>query len=158
MTYRMFQSIVKGLMLGDNNPPVDQDIYTGLLYYAYHMVGNKAESFHLLTLNRKGDLLRMATGDYFLRRPTLPTTLDDELDLDEELCFAAARFFCSMLSDDKTHLLEGEEIIRNYNEKVYQIFEEIKYDWRTAKAEYSGGRNFDIDPQIPNPGTIGYVG
>jgi hypothetical protein len=156
MTYKLLKNVVKGLMTGDNNPPNDNDTMLGLLAYAYNMIGNKTESFHLLTLNRKQDLLRMASGDYFMRVPDLPTVDDDELDIDSELGFVAARYICSMLSKDKeaVHTAKAEELIRDYNGKVYQILQSIEYNYRTKTAEYSGGRNFDDMMQIVDPGVI----
>jgi hypothetical protein len=156
MTFGLLQSVVKGLMIGDNNPPTDKNIYIGLLSYAYNMIGNKAESFHLLTLNRRQDLLRMASGDYFMRVPELPTNDEDELDIDNELGYVAARYICSMISDKKMQLHEAkaEDLIRDYNGKVYQIFENIKYNYKTKEAEYSGGRSLDDYVQIPDPGVI----
>lgn len=156
MTLALLKNVVKGLMIGDNNPPTDNGIFIGLLAYAFNMIGNKTESFHLLTLNRRQELLRMASGDYFMRVPELPVAETDELDIDNELGFVAARFICSMISKDKAamHISMAEELIRDYNAKVYQIMEEVQYNYRTLKAEYAGGRNFDDLQQIPDPGVI----
>ena len=143
-------------MIGDNNPPNDNAVFAGLLAYAYNMIGNKTESFHLLTLNRRQDILRMASGDYFMRVPELPVADEDELDIDSELGFVAARYICSMISKDKpqVHMAMAEELIRDYNAKVYQIMEEIRYNPVTKLAEFSGGRNFDDIIQIADPGVI----
>lgn len=156
MTLGLLKSIVKGLMLGDNNTSINNDVFIGLLAYAYNIIGNKTESFHLLTLNRRQELLRMASGDYFMRVPELPETDEDELDIDNELGFVAARYICSMISKDKpqVHIAMAEELVRDYNAKVYQIMEEVQYNYRTQKAEYAGGRNFDDLQQIPDPGVI----
>lgn len=156
MTLGTLKNIVKGLSLGDNNPPSENAVFIGLLAYAFNLIGNKTESFHLLTLDRKKDLLRMASGDYFMRVPELPAVDTDELDIDNELGFVAARYICSMISKDKPQLHEraAEELIRDYNAKVYQIMEEIQYNHRTQKAEFAGGRNFDDMQQIPDPGVI----
>ena len=93
----------------------------------------------------------MASGDYFLRKPELPKSDEDELDIDDELAFVVARYFCSMISDDRGHVAAAEDMLRNYNEKVYQILEDIKYNFRTQEAELSGGRNFDELTQVPKP-------
>ena len=156
MTFGLLKNIVKGLSIGDTNPPTDNAVFVGLLSYAYNIIGNKAESFHLLTLNRKQDVLRMASGDYFMRVPTLPELDTDELDIDNELGFVAARYICSMISKNKpqVHEAKAEELIRDYNGKVYQILEEVQYNYRTKNAELSGGRTFDEVQQIPDPGVI----
>lgn len=156
MTLGLLKKVVKGLMIGDNNPPTENDMFIGLLAYAFNMIGNKTESFHLLTLNRKQELLRMASGDYFMRVPELPESDDDELDIDNELGFVAARYICSMISKDKAslHMAMAEELVRDYNAKVYQIMEEIQYNYRTKQSEFSAGRNFDDVMQIPDAGVI----
>lgn len=156
MTFGLLKNVVRGLMIGDNNPPSDNNVFIALLSYAYNMIGNKTESFHLLTLNRKQDILRMASGDYFMRVPELPSVDEDILDIDDELGFVAARYICSMISKGKTqmHMEMAEELVRDYNAKVYQIMEEIQYNYKTRQAEFSGGRNFDDINQIPDPGII----
>jgi len=156
MTFLSLKNIVKGLMLGDNNPPTENAVFIGLLSYAYNMIGNKTESFHLLTLNRKQDILRMASGDYFMRVPDLPTSDTDDLDIDNELGFVAARYICSMISATKmqVHIMAADELVRDYNAKVYQLLEEIKYNHITRSSEFAGGRNLDNLEQIPNPGVI----
>jgi hypothetical protein len=153
MTLGLLKNVVKGLMLGDNNPPSDNGIFIGLLAYAFNIIGNKTESFHLLTLNRKQEILRIAGGDYFMRVPELPTVDTDELDIDNELGFVAARLICSMISKDKVqlHLQMVDELIRDYNGKVYQILEQIQYNPATKLAEYSAGRDFDGLSQIQDP-------
>lgn len=156
MTLGLLKNIVKGLMLGDNNPPNDNGVFLGLLAYAFNMIGNKTESFHLLTLNRKQELLRMASGDYFMRVPELPILDTDELDIDNELGFVAARYICSMISKDKpqVHIAMADELVRDYNAKVYQIMEEIRFNRETRTAAYAGGRDFDDIVQTPDPGII----
>ena len=156
MTYGMLKSLVKGLLIGDNVLPKEDDVVKALLSYAYNMIGNKTESFHLLTLNRRQDILRMAAGDYFIRVPELPATDLDELDVDTELGFVAARYMASMVSKDKMviHVAAAEDLIRDYNAKVYQILEEIKYHKATGMAEFAGGRDFDDLEQVPDPGVI----
>ena len=156
MTLGLLKNIVKGLSLGDTTPPADNGVFIGLLAYAFNVIGNKAESFHLLTLNRHDDLLRMAGGDYFLRVPKLPEKDEDELDIDDELGYVAARYICSMISEKKAqlHEVKAEELIRDYNAKVYQIMEEIQYNTKTKEAEFAGGRNLDDLNQIPDPGVI----
>jgi hypothetical protein len=153
MTLGLLKKVVKGLMLGDNNPPADNDMFIGLLAYAYNMIGNKTESFHLLTLNRKQEILRIAGGDYFMRVPELPELDTDELDIDNELGFVAARYICSMISKDKValHMAMAEELVRDYNGKVYQIMEQVRYNKSSGEAEYAAGRDFDGMQQIVDP-------
>ena len=62
--------------------------------------------------------------------PILPEDDSDELDIDDELCFAAARFMCSFVSREKggIHVNEAQHLIRMYNQKVQTFFENIDQD------------------------------
>jgi len=55
---------------------------------------------------------------------------------------------------EKWHEAKAEELIRDYNAKVYQIMEEVRYNYRTESAEFSAGRDFDGIVQVPDPGVI----
>ena len=125
MTFKELKSIVKGLMLGDNVLPNDNDVIKGLLGYAYNMIGNKAEALHLMTLDRSGDILRLASGDYVMRIPELPENDESILDIDHELGYVAARYIASLISKDKGmfHQQMGDQLILDYNHKVYQVLE-----------------------------------
>ena len=128
MTFGELKFIVKGLMLGDNVMPNDDNVVKGLLSYAYNMIGNKAEALHLMTLDRSDDILRMASGDYVMRIPAMPENDSSELDIDHELGFVAARYMASLISKDKGvfHRNEGDQLILDYNHKVYQIQERLQ--------------------------------
>jgi len=127
MTYGSLKSLVSGLLLGDNMIPKDDAVMKALLSYAYSMISDKAEALHLLTLDKKGDINRFATGEYLMRNPELPEDDSSELDIDEELCFVTARYIASMLSKEKTalHQQYGDDAILKYNGKVYQILDNL---------------------------------
>jgi len=127
MTYGSLKNLVTGLLIGDNVIPRDDAVMKSLLAYAYSMISDKAEALHLLTLNKKDNINRFATGEFLMRNPEMPTEDASELDIDEELCFAVARYIASMLSKDKTamHQQYGDDIILKYNGKVYQILENL---------------------------------
>lgn len=127
MTYGSLKNLVTGLLIGDNVIPRDDAVMKSLLAYAYSMISDKAEALHLLTLNKKDNINRFATGEFLMRNPEMPTEDANELDIDEELCFAVARYIASMLSKDKTamHQQYGDDIILKYNGKVYQILENL---------------------------------
>ena len=127
MTYGSLKNLVTGLLIGDNVIPKDDAVFKSLLAYAYSMVSDKAEALHLLTLNKKDNINRFATGEFLMRNPEMPTEDASELDIDEELCFAVARYIASMLSKEKTamHQQYGDDIILKYNGKVYQILENL---------------------------------
>lgn len=115
------------MLIGDNVIPKDDAVFKSLLSYAYSMIADKAEALHLLTLNKKDNINRFATGEFLMRNPEMPTEDASELDIDEELCFAVARYIASMLSKSKTalHQQYGDDIILKYNGKVYQILENL---------------------------------
>lgn len=127
MTYGSLKNLVTGLLIGDNVIPKDDAVFKSLLAYAYSMIADKAEALHLLTLNKKDNINRFATGEFLMRNPELPTEDSSELDIDDELCFAVARYIASMLSKEKTamHQQYGDDIILKYNGKVYQILENL---------------------------------
>ena len=127
MTYGSLKNLVTGLLIGDNVIPKDDAVFKSLLAYAYSMISDKAEALHLLTLNKKDNINRFATGEFLMRNPEMPTEDSSELDIDDELCFAVARYIASMLSKEKTsmHQQYGDDIILKYNGKVYQILENV---------------------------------
>ena len=130
MTYKKFKVLLRGLLLGDSIVPEDDETLLALFEYGIVMVSEKAESLHLLTLNKAEIVQRLATGSYMIRKPALPEKDEDELDIDEDLCFALARYTASLISKEKVQLHEekAEDIIMKYNQKVYQILEKIKFD------------------------------
>ena len=128
MTYKRLKSTTSGLLAGDNILTEDSESLLGLLEMAYNDVASHADALHLLTTNRDGDILRIAQGEYLIRVPELPINDDDELDIDNELCFAVARLLASYVSEKKgaMHFAEAKRIIRNYNSKIFEILETIK--------------------------------
>ena len=130
MKYKKFKVFLRGLLHGDNIVPSDDETLLGLVEYSLNMISERAESLHLLTVNKAEIIQRMATGSYMIRKPELPEKDDDEIDIDEDLCFALARYTASLISKEKVQLHEekAEDIIMKYNQKVYQILEKIKFD------------------------------
>ena len=148
MTYQILQNVTAGLLTGDNRLPNEEEIVLALLSYAITTVATKADSLHLMTLSTDVDVLRLAQGDYLIRRPNLPELLTDELDIDDELGFAVARLIASMVSKDKggIHVQAADRIILDYNAKVYEIIhqmqteildENIQDDCSTCTTEFS---------------------
>ena len=128
MTYGGLKNLVTGLLIGDNVIPKDDAVMKSLLSYAFDMIANKAEALRLLTINNTDDILRMGPGEYLVRTPKIPETDDEELDIDHELCFVAARYVAAMLSKEKIKIHQdyGDDGILRYNGKVYQILEKVK--------------------------------
>ncbi len=128
MTFKRLKATTNGLLTGDNILTEDSDALLGLLEMAYNDVIAHADALHLMTLNRAGDIFRLAQGKYVVRTPELPMDDDSELDIDNELCFPVARFLASYMSDKKSaiHFDEAKRLIRNYNSKIFEILETIK--------------------------------
>ena len=128
MTYSRLKATTDGLLTNDNVLPQNADSLLGLLEMAFDDVAAHTDSMHLLTLNRDGSILRIAQGGYVVRTPDLPTSDEDEIDIDNELCFAIARLLASYVSEKKgaMHFSEAKRIMRNYNSKVFEILETIQ--------------------------------
>ena len=130
MKYKKFKVLLRGLLHGDNIVPSDDETLLGLVEYSLNMISERAESLHLLTVNKAEIIQRMATGSYMIRKPELPEKDDDEIDIDEDLCFALARYVASFISKLRpdVHVVEAEKMISIYNHKVYQILEKVKVE------------------------------
>ena len=128
MTYGGLKSLVTGLLIGDNVIPKDDVIFKSLLSYAFDMIANKAEALRLMTMNSTEDIVRLGPEEYLVRKPNLPELDTDELDIDHELCFVAARYIAAMLSKEKIKIHQdyGDDGILRYNGKVWQILEKVK--------------------------------
>lgn len=135
MTYGELKSLTTGLLIGDNNLPKDDAVFKALLSYAFNMISNKAEALRLMTMNSTEDIVRLGPGEYLVRKPNMPTLDTDELDIDHELGFAAARYIASMLSKEKIqiHQQYADDEILKYNSKVYQILEKVKIEAENNK-------------------------
>ena len=130
MTYQFLQNITTGLLTGDNKLPTDDDVLLSLLSYALTTVATKADSLHLMTLSTEVEVLRLGQGDYLIRRPNLPLSVYDTIDIDEELGFAVARLIASMVSKEKggIHVQAADRMILDYNAKVYEIIHQMQLE------------------------------
>lgn len=140
MTYAVLKFVTAGLLTGDNKLPTDEDVLLGLVGYALTTVATTADSLHLMTLSTDVDVLRLAQGDYLIRRPVSPILPTDELDIDEELGFAVARLLAGMVSKEKggIHNQAATRIILDYNSKVFEIIDQMAQEALVAEltAEY----------------------
>ena len=128
MTYGRLKSLVSALLISDNNLTKLNNEVLALLEYAYTRIAMEADALKLLTANSSEDIIiRNGPGNLFVRMPKLPESDDEELDIDEELCFAAARFIASFVSKLRPDLHEREarKIINAYNQKVSQFLEKL---------------------------------
>lgn len=144
MTYGQLKSLTSGLLIGDNNLPKDDAIIKSLLSYAFNMISNKAEALRLMTMNSTEDIIRLGPGEYLVRTPKIPESDSEELDIDHELGFVAARYIASMISKEKIaiHQQYGDDEILKYNGKVYQILEKIKIEEENKKCNTGSGYEY----------------
>ncbi len=128
MTYRALKYITEGLLTGDNKLPKEDDIMKALLGMAYNHIANKCTVLNLMTLDRKADVLRMSGGVYMIRKPEMPLDELSELDIDDDLGYAAASLIASYVSKDKgqIHDARATTIIRDYNAKVTEIMQSLE--------------------------------
>jgi len=155
MTYGVLKAITTGLLTGDNVLPTGEGVLEGLVEYALTTVAMQADSLHLMTLSTTAGVLRLAQGDYLIRRPVAPitvtaavdalavdatvedttaakaadtlATINQLIDIDEELTFAVARYVASYVSREKggIHIQAAERVILDYNAKTWEILDQM---------------------------------
>ena len=138
MTYGRLKHLTRALLIGDNALTKNEDEVLALLAYAYDIIANQADALKLFIIDRSSEkLLRQGPGKLFVRKPYLPVEDTDELDVDDELGFVAARLISSFVSREKggIHLHEAEKLIRSYNQKVQTFFENYDQDGYLDKYE-----------------------
>jgi hypothetical protein len=128
MTYNFFKTVTKGLLSSDFPLPEDDDSIKGLLGMAYSYITDKCNVLNLHTLDKSEYVTRLGRGDYLVRKPNLPETDEDELDIDDELGYVAASLVASYISERKTniHQARADDGIRSYNAKVDEFIETLK--------------------------------
>ncbi len=131
MTYGDLKYLVKALLIGDNTLTKDNNEVLVLLAYAYDKIANQSDALKLFTADSVNNrILRQGPGNMYVRKPTMPEDDADILDIDDELCFVAARYICSFVSREKggIHVNEAMSLIRLYNQKVQVFFENMAQD------------------------------
>lgn len=131
MTFKDFKHLTQALLIGDVALTENNNEIIVLLRYAYERIANEADALKLFTINSPDEkIIRNGPGNIFVRYPKIPEYEEDELDIDEELCFAASRYVCSFVSSTKTdlHIREASRIINSYNQKVQTFLENTQED------------------------------
>jgi len=129
MTYGNLKDLVRALLIGDNTLTKNETEILVLVEYAFDRIANEADALKLFTEDvAANQILRSGPGRQFLRKPALPVNNEDEIDVDNELSYAVARFICSFVSREKMsfHEEEAMKIIRAYNHKVSTYFENLE--------------------------------
>ena len=130
MKYKELKVLVSALLVGDNRITSNEAELKSLLMLAFNDIASRAQSLRLMTKRMNKEVLRGSVGDYLTRYPELPENDESVLDMDKDLCFAAARFIASYVSKNKpaVHVEEGEKMIRLFNGKVNSMIESIQVD------------------------------
>lgn len=138
MTYGALKHLVNGLLIGDNALSKNEDEVLMLLSYAYNKIANEADALKLFLMDSTAEpIIRQGPGRTFIRKPYLPTADTDELDIDDDLGYVAARFICSFVSREKggIHVSEAMNLIRAYNQKVQAFIENLEQDMKLDDYE-----------------------
>lgn len=128
MTYADLKTLTKALLTSDFPLPDTDAATKALLSMAYNYLVDKCQVLNLQTQDKSEAIQRLGRGDFLVRKPDLPKNDKDELDMDEDLCYAVASLLASYLSDKKIaiHQARADEIIRSYNAKVDEFIESAK--------------------------------
>ncbi len=122
--------MTRGLLTGDVTLTSKEDELDMMLSYAYNKIATEADALKLFTANKNDSILRQGPGNLFVRKPRMPSVDNDELDIDDELGFPAARYIASFVSRDKggIHVNEARTLISHYNQKVQAYMEALEQD------------------------------
>ncbi len=133
MTYKRLKEAVRGLLIGDNDLPmneegnVDESRMAALLEMAYIELSSKCTGLRQLT-EEVGDnsILREGPGGTYLRIPTLPSSDGEVLDIDNELAPAVARILASYITKNREarHQKALAAILASYEAKVIRYVEQ----------------------------------
>jgi predicted transcriptional regulator of viral defense system len=127
MTYKKLQTTAKALLSSDYPLPEDNDSILSLLDMAYQYIVDNCQVLNLNTLDKSSDIIRLGRGKYLVRKPELPTSDTDELDIDDSLGYVAASLIASYISEKKMqiHQTRADNGIRSYNAKVDELLESL---------------------------------
>ena len=128
MTYKKLKVLTKGLLSGDFPLPEDDESIKALLGMAYSYIADKCQVLNLQTEDKSAMIQRLGRGTFLVRVPELPETDEDELDIDDELGYAAASLLASYISEKKIPIHQGraDDTIRSYNAKVDEFLESLE--------------------------------
>jgi len=130
VTYGELKSLTRGLLTGDVTLTTKEDELTMMLAYSYNKIATEADALKLFTANKNDSILRQGPGNLFVRKPNMPSLDDDELDIDDELGYPAARYIANFVSREKggIHVMEAGKLISHYNQKVQAYMEALEQD------------------------------
>ena len=125
MTYGKLKTLTSALLVGDNRLPKEDESIQALLEMAYIQLVDDCQVLNLQTEDKSALVQRLSRGDFLVRKPDLPESDNDELDIDEVLAPVVASLIASYVSEKKTqlHLARADKGIRSYNAKVDELIE-----------------------------------
>lgn len=128
MTYGNLKITARTLLTSDFQLPEEDEGIIALLGMAYNYIVDKCDVLNLNTLDKSSDVVRLGRGNYMIRKPDMPVADTDELDIDDDLGYAAASLIASYISEKKTpiHQARADDKIRSYNAKVDEYIERLK--------------------------------
>lgn len=136
MKWGRLKHLTEMLLSGDTGFPLDdEDKALALLQYAFETVAIRADAKCLIVEEGETpephNIVRINTNGHFIRRPRLPESDEDELDMDEGLIFAVARLMASFLSVEKfnVHYQVADSIMNKYGEMMISISEAYNGGW-----------------------------
>ena len=122
MTYGDLKAQVGMLLTSDNSLTKDPAKLLATLKFAYIEIADIATPLKWLTKNKSDNIMRLATGGYFVRMPELPEADTDELDIDSELVPAVARMIAGYIAKEvntkQYHRMLATELMKKYDSKV----------------------------------------
>lgn len=125
MTYGKLKILASALLVGDNKLPKEDESIKALLEMAYIYLVDECQVLNLQTEDKSVLAQRLSRGDFLVRKPDLPNSDNDELDIDEVLAPVVASLIASYISEKKTqvHQSRADKGIRSYNAKVDELIE-----------------------------------
>jgi hypothetical protein len=146
LTYKNLKSLTSALLTGDFVIPEDDDEMKMLTNYAYLKIATEADALKLFTFTNDEQILREGKGNTYIRMPRPPENDDDDLDIDDELGYVAARFIASFISkaEGLPHEREAYKLINDYNSKVDSYLSSLAEDMYNEEhfvnnSQQSGG-------------------
>ncbi len=118
MKYSEFKEVLAGVTTGDKTLPSDNVLYV-FIDRAIRATALETKPLVLVSDDIRDDILFMIEDEYFIRTPKKITTVDDVLDIDEDLILAVAYFTASLF-------------VHRDNKKKYKDnfdFEVSSYNW-----------------------------
>lgn len=137
MTFGAFKTLVRANTIGELSLPSDDVIVKELLLAAIvtDIAGFVTPTTLLEQDREKAEMLYSFpnTDKFFIRKPTAPTDDSSEIDLDDELCYAAVYFVSERFVKDAAELNKKEKMKKKADEVLQN------YLWRFAEYLESKG-------------------